>query len=73
MNLPSESEFHRPRRTWKFKLSNSANKEKADALIKADKRITIDELSPDLGVSHDKTHNIESFGYLRPLSTKTTV
>ena len=43
---------------------NPANKRKADTLIKADRRITIDELASVLVVSHGSAHNIvESLEY----------
>ena len=43
---------------------NPANKTKADTLIRADRRITTDELASVLGVSHGSAHNIvESLEY----------
>ena len=45
---------------------NYANKTKADTLIRADRRITIDELASVLGASHGSAHNIvESLEYSR--------
>ena len=44
---------------------NPAYKTKADTLIRADRRITIDELASEFGVSHGSAHNIvESPEYL---------
>ena len=43
---------------------NPANKTKADTLIRADRRITIDELTSVLGVSHGSAHKtVESLEY----------
>ena len=43
---------------------NPANKTKANTVIRADRRITIDELASVLGVSHGSAHNIvESLKY----------
>ena len=37
---------------------NPANKRKADTLIRADRRITFNELASVLGVSHGSAHNV---------------
>ena len=37
---------------------NPDNKTKADVLMRADRRITLDELASELGVSHGNYHNI---------------
>ena len=38
--------------------TNPANEMKANTLIRADKRITLDELASELGVSHGSAQNI---------------
>ena len=37
---------------------NPANKAKADALIREDRRTTLDELSKNLGVSHESAYKV---------------
>ncbi|XP_014773414.1 uncharacterized protein LOC106871457 [Octopus bimaculoides] len=54
----------KPHSGWPSPSENPANKAKADALIREDRRITLDELAENLEVSHGSAYNlVESFGF----------
>ena len=40
---------------------NPVNETKMDTLIRADRRITLNELTSELGVSHGSAHNLVGF------------
>ena len=62
--LGNASLRNKPRAGRQSTSVNPANKTKAGTVIRADRRITIDEFASVLGVSHGSAHNIvESLEY----------